>query len=231
MLGVVHFQVGTVDGIGQRVGTVHAANADGGLEVRAARHGDALHPAANLLQAGSKNVRGDAGEEQQKLVPAVADEDVATPDAVDNAAHDQAQRFVAGLVAVGVVDGLKIVHVDHRYALGIGESLALLGVIAAVVGVGQGVAVEGLAVGTHVIAQQVAAVHGQQRVFFQLTYQFQYAGGAVHLNILGKHLIGLAVVELQLGDLAMLGKGAEGRTVAAGQVLVPHRMAGVIGRF
>ena len=38
MLGVVHFQVGTVDGIGQRVGTVHAANADGGLEVRAARH-------------------------------------------------------------------------------------------------------------------------------------------------------------------------------------------------
>ncbi len=86
----------------QRVGAVHAANADGGLEVRAARHGDALHPAANLLQAGSKNVRGDAGEEQQKLVPAVADEDVATPDAVDNAAHDQAQRFVAGLVAVGV---------------------------------------------------------------------------------------------------------------------------------
>ena len=29
----------------------------------------------------------------------------------------------------------------------------------------------------------------------------------------------------------MLGKGAEGRTVAAGQVLVPHRMAGVIGGF
>lgn len=67
------------------------------------------------------------------------------PDAVDNAAHDQAQRFVAGLVAVGVVDGLKIVHVDHRYALGIGEKPPLLlGVIAAVVGVGQGVAVEGL---------------------------------------------------------------------------------------
>ena len=113
MLGVVHFQVGTVDGIGQRVGAVHAANADGGLEVRAARHGDALHPAANLLQAGSKNVRGDAGEEQQKLVPAVAAEDVAVSGAPAQQLAEGFQQLAVMVVTAAVADFFQAAQIEN----------------------------------------------------------------------------------------------------------------------
>ena len=88
LLGFVHLQVGAVDGVGQRVRAVHTADAYGGVPARAAGHRRALHPAADLLQAGSKDIGRDVLEEQHKLIAAIPHQNIRGADTLGNAAYN-----------------------------------------------------------------------------------------------------------------------------------------------
>ena len=118
LFGVVHQQVGVVDGVAQRGHAVHAAHADAQFHVGVFGHGGIGHGAADFLQALMEDVFGDLGEHQQKFVAAVAYQNIAAAYAAHNGLYNGAQRGIARRVAVGVIDLLEMVNIDNRHAVG-----------------------------------------------------------------------------------------------------------------
>ena len=97
----------------------------------------ALSPISNRLPAhrdpqplghGAGLVEVRLGEHDQELLAAVTSEEVVRPERLAAARRDLPQHLVAGLMAVGVVDPLEVIGVDHRdreragVALGSGRS-------------------------------------------------------------------------------------------------------------
>ena len=107
-----------------------------------ARHHSLLHCVADLLQFGLEVICRDAGQHQQKLIAAVADQQICFPDTAADGLCNGFQRHVSGVVAVGIVADLEIIDIhqgDARRAEVIAHYFL---VIAAVVGAGQGVPVQ-----------------------------------------------------------------------------------------
>lgn len=105
-----------------------------------------LHGGADLLQLYLEIIRRDAGQHQQKLVAAVADQQICFPDAAADGLCNGFQCQISGVVAVGIVADLEIVDIhqsDARRAEVIAHHFL---VKAAVVGAGQGVVVQPLPV-------------------------------------------------------------------------------------
>lgn len=78
-----------------------------------ARHHRLLHGGADLLQLYLEIIRRDAGQHQQKLVAAVADQQICFPDAAADGLCNGFQRQISGVVAVGIVADLEIVDIHQ----------------------------------------------------------------------------------------------------------------------
>ena len=111
-----------------------------------ARHHSLLRCVADLLQLCLEVIRRNAGQHQQKLITTVADQQIRFPDAAADGLCNGFQCHIPGVVAVGIVADLEIIDIhqgDARRADVIAHHFL---VIAAVVGVGQGVMVQPLPV-------------------------------------------------------------------------------------
>lgn len=115
-------------------------------EVRVARHHRLLHCVADLLQLCPEVIRRDAGQHQQKLIAAVADQQICFPDAAADGLCNGFQRQISGVVAVGIVAYLEIVDIHQGNARRADVIAHHFLVIAAVVGANQGVMVQPLPV-------------------------------------------------------------------------------------
>ena len=111
-----------------------------------ARHHRLLHGGADLLQLYLEIIRRDAGQHQQKLVAAVADQQICFPDAAADGLCNGFQCQISGVVAVGIVADLEIVDIHQSDARRPEVIAHHFLVIAAVVGAGQGVVVQPLPV-------------------------------------------------------------------------------------
>ena len=105
-----------------------------------------LHGGADLLQLYLEIIRRDAGQHQQKLIAAVADQQICFPDAAADGLCNGFQRQISGVVAVGIVADLEIVDIHQGNARRADVIAHHFLVIAAVVGAGQGVMVQPLPV-------------------------------------------------------------------------------------
>ena len=148
VFGLIHYKICPAHHVLHRIGKgLHrAADAQRKPEVGVARHHHLLHGGADLLQLYLEIIRRDAGQHQQKLVAAVADQQICFPDAAADSLCNGFQRQISGVVAVGIVADLEIVDIhqgDARRAEVIPHHFL---VIAAVVGAGQGVVVQPLPV-------------------------------------------------------------------------------------
>ena len=111
-----------------------------------ARHHRLLHCIADLLQLCPEVIRRDAGQHQQKLIAAVADQQICFPDAAADGLCNGFQRQISGVVAVGIVADLEIIDIHQGNARRADIIAHHFLVIAAVVGAGQGVMVQPLPV-------------------------------------------------------------------------------------
>ena len=111
-----------------------------------ARHHSLLHGGADLLQLGLEVICRDAGQYQQKLIAAVADQQIRIPDAAADGLCSRLQRHISGVMAVGIVADLEIVDIHQGNARRADVIAHHFLVIAAVVGAGQGVPVQPLPV-------------------------------------------------------------------------------------
>lgn len=100
----------------------------------------------DLLQLCPEVIRRDAGQHQQKLIAAVADQQICFPDAGADGLCNSFQRQISGVVAVGIVADLEIVDIHQGNARRADVIAHYFLVIAAVVGAGQGVTVQPLPV-------------------------------------------------------------------------------------
>ena len=148
VLGLIHQKVcpahHILHGVGK--GLHRAADAQRKPEVRVARHHSLLHGIADLLQLCLEVICRDAGQHQQKLIAAVADQQIRLPDTAADGLCNGFQCQISGVVAVGIVADLEIVDIhqgDARRAEVIAHHIL---VIAAVVGAGQSVMVQPLPV-------------------------------------------------------------------------------------
>ena len=105
-----------------------------------------LHGGADLLQLYLEIIRRDAGQHQQELVAAVADQQICFPDAAADGLCSGFQRQISGVVAVGIVADLEIVDIHQGDACRAEVIAHHFLVKAAVVGAGQGVVVQPLPV-------------------------------------------------------------------------------------
>ena len=148
VLGLIHQKVcpahHVLHGVGK--GLHRAADAQRKPEVRVARHHRLLHCGADLLQLCPEVIRRDAGQHQQKLIAAVADQQICFPDAAADSLCNGFQRQISGVVAVGIVADLEIVDIHQSNARRADVIAHHFLVIAAVVGAGQGVTVQSLPV-------------------------------------------------------------------------------------
>ena len=101
-----------------------------------------LHGGADLLQLYLEIIRRDAGQHQQKLVAAVADQQICFPDAAADGLCNGFQCQISGVVAVGIVADLEIVDIHQGNARRADVIAHHFLVKAAVVGAGQGVVVQ-----------------------------------------------------------------------------------------
>lgn len=101
-----------------------------------------LHGGADLLQLYLEIIRRDAGQHQQKLVAAVADQQICFPDAAADGLCNGFQCQISGVVAVGIVADLEIVDIHQGDACRAEVIAHHFLVKAAVVGAGQGVVVQ-----------------------------------------------------------------------------------------
>ena len=148
VLGLIHQKVcpahHVLHGVGK--GLHRAADAQRKPEVRVARHHRLLHGGADLLQLCPEVIRRDAGQHQQKLIAAVADQQICFPDAGADSLCNGFQRQISGVVAVGIVADLEIIDIHQGNARRADVIAHHFLVIAAVVGAGQGVTVQPLPV-------------------------------------------------------------------------------------
>lgn len=113
------------------------------MQVGVFDHVQRLHRRADLLKPLYKDMLRDMRENQQKLIAAVPHQCiVAVAHAGRYRIHQNAQRVVAGLMAVDVIDLLELVKVQHGYGIHFHELPQLLLKEAAVIGVGQDIMVE-----------------------------------------------------------------------------------------
>ena len=104
------------------------------------------------------------GSTSRNLVAAVADEHVRFADAGARHVNAGAQRYVAGLMAVGVVDQFKVVQIQHGNTGGVGLVLERVLKVEAVVAAGQCIVVELGVVARDAVYQAVPRFSGSMRV-------------------------------------------------------------------
>ena len=148
VFGLIHYKICPAHHVLHRVGKgLHrAADAQRQPEVGVARHHRLLHGGADLLQLYLEIIRRDAGQHQQELVAAVADQQICFPDAAADGLCSGFQRQISGVVAVGIVADLEIVDIHQGDACRAEVIAHHFLVKAAVVGAGQGVVVQPLPV-------------------------------------------------------------------------------------
>ena len=73
-----------------------------------------LHGGSDLLQLGLQDVARNAGQHQQKFIPAVADEQIGVSDAGADGICRCFQCHISGVMPIGVVADFEIVHIDQR---------------------------------------------------------------------------------------------------------------------
>ena len=101
-----------------------------------------LHGGSDLLQLGLQDVARNAGQHQQKFIPAVADEQVRLPDAgLDSVCH-RFQCHIPGVMPIGVVADLEIVHIHQRNPCRADDTGCDILIVAAVVCASQGIVVK-----------------------------------------------------------------------------------------
>ena len=148
VFGLIHQKVcpahHVLHGVGK--GLHRAADAQRQPEVGVARHHSLLRCVADLLQLCLEKVCRDAWQHQQKLIAAVADQQIRLPDAAADGLCNRFQCQISGVVAVGIVADLEIVDIHQGNARRAEVIAHYLLVIAAVVGAGQGVMVQPLPV-------------------------------------------------------------------------------------
>ena len=84
--------------------------------MRIAGDSSLLRGGADLFQFGLQKVSRNAGQHQQKFVSAIADEQVRRPDAgLDGVCH-RFQCHISGVMPVGIVADLEIIHIHQRDA-------------------------------------------------------------------------------------------------------------------
>ena len=148
VFGLIHYKICPAHHVLHRVGKgLHrAADAQRQPEVGVARHHRLLHGGADLLQLYLEIIRRDAGQHQQKLIAAVADQQICFPDAAADGLCNGFQCQISGVVAVGIVADLEIVDIHQSNARRAEVIAHHFLVKAAVVGAGQGVVVQPLPV-------------------------------------------------------------------------------------
>ena len=202
-----------------------AADADRELDIRELGHTDAAHGLLDLLFLLEEDLLGHAREQEQELVPAVADEYVGLADAGAYRARDVAQRRVSGGVAAGIVDVLEAVHVDERYALHALEVGAVGLEIAARIDVGQRVEEQLPILAARAVEQEARAVRVDPAAIAEPRDHLEHAGRAVDDDVLRDDEIHLVAGKFELVERGVLGKGASGDAVGAAAVAVPERGA------
>ena len=101
-----------------------------------------LHGGSDLLQLGLQDVARNAGQHQQKFISAIADEQVRLPDAgLDGVCH-RFQCHISGVMSIGVVADLEIVHIHQRDACGADDTGCDILIVAAVVCASQDIVVK-----------------------------------------------------------------------------------------
>ena len=161
----------------------HAADAQRQVQVRIARNAGGIDAGANLLQLLFQAVRRDVGQDEQELIPAVADERIALADAAADGFRRRLQRHISGVVAVSIVINFEVVQVHDGHARRAGGIPGNFFVIASVIR-----SCENIVVQPHVVAGRLAheilAVLGVDGALTgRALDQFQHIGLAVHLII------------------------------------------------
>ena len=128
-------------------------------------------------------------QEQQKLIPAIADDGVRTANAVAHHANGGFQHLIARLMPIRFVACLEAVHVQDGNTSFHAAILQGILIIAAIIQPGQRVAVELFAHAAGLGEHLSALHHGFGGILLQVLYELQHAGFAVHLDIAGENLL------------------------------------------
>lgn len=179
----------------------------------------------DAVQLGQERRALNARQHQQEFVAAVADEHVRFADAGAHHVNAGAQRHVAGLMAVGVVDQFKVVQIQHGHTGGVGLVLERVLKVEAVVAVGQCIVVELGVVARDAVYQAVPVFGVNEGLAVQLLDQLHDTGNAVDLAVDGGDLKDLAAHVFQLGALAVILQHLPGDAVPAGGVFAPIAVA------
>ena len=218
VLGLVHQLVGAGDCLLHGLAGLryHAADAGGQLQTGIPRHAGGVQMLPDAVQLGQERRALNARQHQQELVAAVADEHVRFADAGAHHVNAGAQRRVAGLMAVGVVDQFKVVQVEHGHTGGVGLVLERVLKVEAVVAVGQCIVVELGVVARDAVYQAVPVFGVNEGLAVQLLDQLHDTGNAVDLAVDGGDLKDFAAHVFQLGALAVILQHLPGDAVPAG---------------
>ncbi len=221
VLGLVHQLVGAGDCLLHGLAGLryHAADAGGQPQTGIPRHAGGVQLLPDAVQLGQERRALNAWQHQQEFVAAVADEHVRFADAGAHHVNAGAQRHVAGLMAVGVVDQFKVVQIHHGHTGGVGLVLERVLKVEAVVAVGQCIVVEFGVVARDAVYQAVPVFGVNEGLAVQLLDQLHDTGNAVDLAVDGGDLKDLAAHVFQLGALAVILQHLPGDAVPAGGVL------------
>ena len=227
VLGLVHQLVGAGDCLLHGLAGLHyhAADAGGQLQTGIPRHAGGVQLLPDAVQLGQERRALNARQHQQEFVAAVADEHVRFADAGAHHVNAGAQRHVAGLMAVGVVDQFKVVQIQHGHTGGVGLVLERVLKVEAVVAVGQCIVVELGVVARDAVYQAVPVFGVNEGLAVQLLDQLHDTGNAVDLAVDGGDLKDLAAHVFQLGALAVILQHLPGDAVPAGGVFAPIAVA------
>ena len=110
--------------------------------MRIAGYSSLLHGGSDLLQLGLQDVARNAGQHQQKFIPAVVDEQVGVSDAGADGICRSFQCHISGVMSIGVVADFEIVHIHQRDACRADDTGCDIFIIAAVVCASQDIVVK-----------------------------------------------------------------------------------------